>query len=55
MQSTNDFKLTAGEYKAFRIGNIVVEEDGVHTLSILGREDGLAIDRLVVTTDLFWQ
>lgn len=53
-QSANDFKLTGGEFKAFRIGSITVSEDGEHTLTLLGREDGLAIDRIIITQDSVW-
>ncbi len=54
VQSANDFKLTGGEYKVFRLGSITVEEDGSYTLLILGREDGLAIDRLMITQKSVW-
>ncbi len=54
VQVANDFKLTGGEYKAFRIGSITIAQDGTYTLQILGREDGLAIDRFVITTKSIW-
>ena len=54
VQVANDFKLTGGVYKAFRIGNITVAEDGTHTLQIFGREDGLTIDQIIITTKSIW-
>lgn len=54
VQVANDFKQTGGVYKCIRIGTITVGEDGVFTLSVWGREDGLAIDRLIVTPKTQW-
>ncbi|MBQ7364359.1 MAG: glycosyl hydrolase 115 family protein, partial [Clostridia bacterium] len=54
VQVANDFKQTSGDYVPVRIGTITVEEDGIFTLSVFGREDGLAIDKLIITEKTNW-
>lgn len=49
-QSANDFKDTKGTYVWKKIGSLKIASDGEETLIIQGREDGLCIDKIVLTT-----
>ena len=53
-QVANDFKNTGGVYKAVRIATFTVDADGTHTLTVFGREDGLAIDTIIITQKSIW-
>lgn len=49
-QSANDFKDTKGTFVWKKIGSLKIASDGEETLIIQGREDGLCIDKIVLTT-----
>lgn len=49
-QSANDFKDTKGTYVWKKIGTLKLSGGGNETLIIQGREDGLCIDKIVLTT-----
>ena len=53
-QTTNDFKDTAG-FVWKKIGTFTVSQSGEHTITLMGREDGLVIDRLILTTKSSWK
>ena len=53
VQTANDFKDTQGGFVWKKIGTVTVS-DGEGTLTVLGREDGLVIDRIVLTTKASW-
>ncbi len=53
-QLTNDFKHTGGSYVLKKIGTVILSEGKVSTLTVYGREDGLAIDRIVLTKKAAW-
>jgi hypothetical protein len=53
VQVANDFQNTDG-FKWIRIGSLRVTESGEHTLTISGREDGLVLDKIVLTTKSNW-
>lgn len=50
VQTANDFKDTNGTYVWKKIGSLKITSDGEETLIIQGREDGLCIDKIVLTT-----
>ena len=54
VQVANDFKNTEGVYKVVRIATFTVDAEGTHTLSVFGREDGLSIDKLILTQKSIW-
>ncbi len=49
-QTANDFKDTKGTFVWKKIGTLKISADGDETLIIQGREDGLCIDKIVLTT-----
>ncbi|MBQ8289097.1 MAG: glycosyl hydrolase 115 family protein [Clostridia bacterium] len=50
VQTANDFKNTGGTFVWKKIGSVKVSADGEATFTVWGREDGLAIDKIVLTT-----
>lgn len=50
VQTANDFKDTNGTFVWKKIGSLKISADGEETLIVQGREDGLCIDKIVLTT-----
>ncbi|MBQ7365176.1 MAG: hypothetical protein IJW46_06230 [Clostridia bacterium] len=48
-QTANDFKHTEGKYVYKKIGTVTLTEGKISSLTVYGREDGLSIDRIVLT------
>jgi len=53
-QTANDFKHTKAEYVWKKVGTVTLTEGKVSTLTVFGREDGLSIDRIVLTKNASW-
>ncbi len=49
VQTANDFKNTGGTYVWKKVGSVKISADGESTLTVWGREDGLCIDKIVLT------